>query len=108
MTAAMHLNDAIWWNKHIRTEAKARIYKTAIRPILAYAAETQSETSETSRISEVTEIEIARRIAEKTLMDRIRSDNIRQTCGMDKINDWVLERKKNGTNMLIVWHKKEL
>ena len=27
-------------------------------------------------------------------MDRIRSDNVRQTCGIDKINDWVLERKK--------------
>ena len=27
-------------------------------------------------------------------MDRTRSDNIRQTCGIDKVNDWVLERKK--------------
>ena len=27
-------------------------------------------------------------------MDRIRSDNIRQTCGIDKINDWILDRKK--------------
>ena len=30
----------------------------------------------------------------KTLMDRERSENIRQTCGIDKINAWVLERKK--------------
>jgi len=27
-------------------------------------------------------------------MDRERSENIKQTCGIDKINDWVLERKK--------------
>ena len=27
-------------------------------------------------------------------MERIRSDNIRQTCGIDKINDWILERKQ--------------
>ena len=47
MRAAMHLNDAIWWSKLIRTEAKARIYKTAIRPILTYTAETQPETSKT-------------------------------------------------------------
>ena len=39
-------------------------------------------------------MKIARRIAGKTLMDRIRRENIRQTCGIDKINDWVLERKK--------------
>ena len=27
-------------------------------------------------------------------MDRGRNENIRQTCRIDKINDWVLERKK--------------
>ena len=79
MRAAAHLNDTIWWNKHIRTEAKARIYKTAIRPILTYAAETRPETSKTKRILETAEMKIARRIAGKTLMDRIRSDKMKQT-----------------------------
>ena len=45
MRLAAHLNDAIWWNKHIWTETKARIYKTAIRPILIYEAVTQIEIS---------------------------------------------------------------
>ena len=27
-------------------------------------------------------------------MDRERCENIKQTCGIDKINDWVLEIKK--------------
>ena len=94
MRTAAHLNNTIWWNKHIRTEAKARIYKTAIRPILTYAAETRPETSKIKRILETSEMKIAQRIAGKTLMDRIRSDNMRQTCGIDKINDWVLERNK--------------
>ena len=49
--------------------------------------------SKTKRILEATEMKIARRIAGKT-RDRERSENIRQTCGIDKINDWVLERKK--------------
>ena len=44
--AAAHLEDAIWWSKHIRIQPKARIYKTAIRSILTYAAETRPETSE--------------------------------------------------------------
>ena len=39
-------------------------------------------------------MKIARRIEGKTLMDRERSGNIRQTCWIDKINDWVLDRKK--------------
>ena len=62
MRAAAHLNDAIWWKKHIRTEVKARIYKTAIRPILNCAAAIRPETSKTKRILETTEMRIARRI----------------------------------------------
>ena len=30
MRGGAQLNDAIWWNKHTRTETKARIYKNAI------------------------------------------------------------------------------
>ena len=69
---------------------------------LIYAAETQPETSKTKRILETRKMKIVRRITGKTLMERERSDNIRQATGIDKINDPVLERKKNGTNMLIV------
>ena len=43
-------------------------------------------------------MKIVRRIAGKTPMGRERSGNIRQTCGIDKINDWLLERKKE-------WHE---
>ena len=39
-------------------------------------------------------MKITRRIAGRILMDRARSNNIRQTCGIDKINDCVLERMK--------------
>ena len=56
-----------------------------------YAAETRLETS---KKIETTEMKIARRTAGKTLTDRERSDNIRQICGVDQINDWVLERNK--------------
>ena len=34
------LNATIWRNKNIGKEAKSRIYKTAIRPIMTYTAET--------------------------------------------------------------------
>ena len=36
------------FNSLLRTEAKVRIYKTMIRPILTYAAETRTDTSKTS------------------------------------------------------------
>ena len=70
--AAAHLNYAIWWNKHVRTEAKARIYKTVIRPTLIYAV--RSETSKTQRILEATQVKMTQRIAGKTLRDRERNE----------------------------------
>ena len=39
-------------------------------------------------------MKIVRRIAGKTLMDRERSNNIRQTCGINEINNWILDKKK--------------
>ena len=53
-------------------------------------------------------MKIARRIAGKILMDRERSDNIRQTCGIDKINDWVLEIKKKWHEHIDCMTEKEL
>ena len=43
------LNSTIWSKKFLRTEAKVRIYKTMVRPILTYAAETRADTSKTSQ-----------------------------------------------------------
>ena len=34
------LNETIWSNKYLRNEAKVRIYKSVVRPIPTYAAET--------------------------------------------------------------------
>ena len=58
--AAAHLNDAISCNKHIRIEAKTRIYKTVIRTILTYAAETRSESSKLKRLLKATDMKIVR------------------------------------------------
>ncbi|XP_045463812.1 uncharacterized protein LOC123673370 [Harmonia axyridis] len=87
------LNDTIWKNKYLHTETKARIYKSVIRPIMTYTAETRPDTAKTKRILEVGEMKILRKIAGKTLFDRERSDNVRRTCGVDNISNWVLARK---------------
>jgi hypothetical protein len=38
-------NDTVWNNKYISREAKSRIYKTVVRPALAYAAEARPGTA---------------------------------------------------------------
>lgn len=66
---------------------------TAIRPILTCAAKTRSETLKTSQIMETTEMKVIERIAGKTVRDRERSTDTRQTCQIGNINEWVLNRK---------------
>ena len=44
------LKYPIWKNKHLSTACKSRIYKTCIRPVMTYGAETRAETSVTNRI----------------------------------------------------------
>ncbi|XP_057671965.1 uncharacterized protein LOC130903732 [Diorhabda carinulata] len=89
------LNETIWQNKHIEIEAKSRIYKATVRPIMTYTAEIRTETAKTKRIIEIAEIKVLRRIAGKTLLDRERSENIRRFCEIDDVNEWVLSRKKD-------------
>ncbi|XP_015177010.1 PREDICTED: uncharacterized protein LOC107066683 [Polistes dominula] len=91
------LNDTISRNKNIRTETKARIYKTTIRPIMTYCAETRPDSAKIKRLLETTEMKILRKIrkiARKTLLDKERSEKIRRTCQTENTNEWVLERKK--------------
>lgn len=87
-------NNTIWGNKHIETEVKSSIYKRAIRPLLTYTTETKTETWKTEQIIETKEMEVWRKIAGKTPMDRVRSEDIRAVCRVDNINGWVLQRKK--------------
>ncbi|XP_045466625.1 uncharacterized protein LOC123675320 [Harmonia axyridis] len=88
------LSRTIWCNKNMKTEVKSRIYKAVIRPILTYTAETRPETAKTKRLMETTEMRVLRRIAGKTLMNRNTSESIRDACGVDNVNYWVLKRRK--------------
>ena len=88
------LNDAIWNNKHLRKEAKVRIYKSVVRPILTYVAETRPETAKTTQILEAAEKRMLRRISNLTLFDGEKSDDIREACGIQKISEWIRRRKE--------------
>jgi hypothetical protein len=73
------------------TESKIRIYKTCMRPMVNYAAETRAETSKTKQLLRSAEIRVLGNIKGVTLRDRIRSDDIRAEC---KVID-VARRRRN-------------
>jgi len=87
------LNETIWSNKYLRTEAKVRIYKNIVRPTLTYAAETRTDTAKTRQLLEVTEMKTLRRIINKTKWDRVRNDRIRELCEIQNITSWVQRRR---------------
>ncbi|XP_044749778.1 uncharacterized protein LOC123310376 [Coccinella septempunctata] len=88
------LQDVIWRNKYMSTESKTRIYKTCIRPILTYAAETRAETSETKRKMRTTEMRILRTIRGITLRDRIRNTDTLRELGIRDVFRWVRTRRR--------------
>ncbi|XP_057653777.1 uncharacterized protein LOC130892390 [Diorhabda carinulata] len=88
--AAKCLNDTIWENKYISIEANSRTYKTVIRPIMTYTTETRPDAAKTKRLLETNEMKVLQKITGKTLLDRERSDDIRQKCGVENINEKVV------------------
>ncbi|KAL6421250.1 hypothetical protein ACFW04_013665 [Cataglyphis niger] len=69
---ADYFSDIVWRNKYMSTKNKIRIYKTCIRPILTYAAETRVETSRTKKMMRTTEMRILRAIKGVSLRDILR------------------------------------
>jgi hypothetical protein len=81
------LNETTWSNKYLRKEAKVRIYKSIIRPILT----SQSKHERTRR--KLTELKTLRRIINKTKWGRMRNDRIRESCEIQNITSWVQRRR---------------
>jgi hypothetical protein len=81
--------EIIWQNAHMSTESKIRIYKTCMRPILIYTA----ETSKTKQLLWSAEMRVLRSIKGVTLRDRIRSDDIRAECNVIDVARWVRTRR---------------
>lgn len=87
-----YLRDIIW--KNMTTESKTRIYKTCVRPIMTYAAETRAEMSVTKRKMRTEEMKIRRTIKGITLQDRICQENTRGELGVKDVVRWVRERER--------------
>ncbi|XP_019755972.1 uncharacterized protein LOC109534668 [Dendroctonus ponderosae] len=86
--------NAICCNKSMGTDAEPRIYKTVVRWVMRYTAETTPETTKTKILRETDVMKILRRITGKTLLDREGSENVRIACNVKNINKWVANRKK--------------
>jgi hypothetical protein len=87
------LNDTVWNNKYISRETISRIYKTVIRPILAYAAKARPDTAYSKKALETAELTMLRRITRNKLNDRVRNEHMRQLCNTPPINEWILGRR---------------
>lgn len=85
---AGYLRDIIWRNKYMRLESKVRVYKTCVRPVMTYAIETRAETTKTTHLLRTTEMRILRCITGNTLRDRVRNEDIRDTCKIQNIVRW--------------------
>ena len=88
------LNDTTWNNKHLRKKATVRIYKSVVRPILTYAAETRTETAKTTQFLDAAEMRTFRRISNLSLFDKEKSDDVREACGIQKISERIRRRKE--------------
>lgn len=88
------LRDIVWKNKNMTTKSKSRIYKTCIRPILTYTAETRPDTTKTKSALRTSEMRILRTICGKTLLDRIRNETIRTECETEDIVRWTRKRRR--------------
>lgn len=88
------LREIVWKNKYLKTESKVKIYKTAVRPIITYAAETRPDTSRTLQMMRTVEMKTLRSIQGKTIYDRVRNEDIRMQCGIQDIGRWVRQRRR--------------
>jgi len=88
------LRDIIWRNKHMTVKSKVRIYKTCVRPLLTYAAETRAESTKTKQIMRATEMKTLRSITGLSLRDRVRSETIRETCEVQDVVRWTRSRRR--------------
>ncbi|XP_050459519.1 uncharacterized protein LOC126855693 [Cataglyphis hispanica] len=88
------LKEIIWRNKHMKREAKVKIYKTCVRPIMTYAAEIRADIRKTKSMVRTTEMRTLRAIAGYTLRDRVPNVAIRETCGVQDIIRCVRQRRR--------------
>jgi len=79
---AINALNSIWWHKNITKSRKLYIYQTIIQSILVYGAEVwQIPNREINKILS-TEMDVLRRSARKSRMERIKNEHIKEIMGV--------------------------
>ena len=86
-----------WNDQHLGNKAEVRTYKTLVRPIVTYTAETRADRSKTENILEVSEI-VVLNLVTKTMRDIIRSENKRKPRNVKKIGISITKRRVEWNN----------
>jgi hypothetical protein len=76
--------NSVSWNRNILHSTKILIYKSIVKRILTYGAETWTIKQKHRRKLLATEMDYLRRSARISRMDRIRNETIRTKMGMQK------------------------
>ena len=80
-------------DRKVPMKLRMKIYKTVIRPVLLYGAETWALRRKEEGVLERTEMKMLRWILGVSLMERIESDEIRKRVGICKITDKARESR---------------
>jgi len=79
---AINSLNSIWWHKNITKNRKLHIYQTIIQSILMYGAEVwQIPTRQINKIL-ATEMDVLRRSARKSRMEKIKNEHIKEIMGV--------------------------
>ena len=77
--------SGVIYHKRMPRKLKVKLYKTVIRPVLTYGAETWTLRTKEENTLEATEMRMLRRLKRVTLLDHIRSEDIRKELDVDPI-----------------------
>ena len=80
-------------DKRMPSHIKGKVYKTMVRPVLIYGAETWTLRRSEEELLERTEMRMLRWMLGITLKDRKRNDDVRMTLGVACITDKVREAR---------------
>jgi len=93
---AINTLNSILWHKNITKNRKLYIYQTIIQSILVYGAEVcQIPTTEINKILS-TEMDVLRRSAKRSRMERIKNESIKEIMGVKGKPDIIdiIEKKR--------------
>jgi len=74
---AINALNSIWWHKDITKNRKLYVYQTIIQSILMYGAEVWQITSREINKILSTEMDVLRRSARKSRMERVKNKHIK-------------------------------